>query len=190
MDDSDDDYFSDGFDDLAQSTLLQLEQNAFDTARAPSDGFTQREQQQQQQQHQPAQLRAATTDPSLYDANDYGQLDVGEPDAEVVDNGNGPIPAVGHRSAFARGFPYDGDHPMEDLRPPEQSAKGQTDGWYPAQAPPEPMETEEADGVEQPTEPDETEQLRARVEEVRSHGSSLDGSSADNTDSSRARTSR
>ncbi|GLA83234.1 hypothetical protein AtubIFM56815_007426 [Aspergillus tubingensis] len=111
MEDNDDDFFSDdGFDDIPPGTLFQLEQNAYRATQAPKPA--QQHHQQQQPQHSvsdvkrssrpfSAQNRGAFSDnafvsnaslqppPALHTglSNEYDVWDIGELDAEVLDNG-------------------------------------------------------------------------------------------------------
>lgn len=111
MEDNDDDFFSDdGFDDIPPGTLFQLEQNAYRATQAPKPA--QQHHQQQQPQHSVSdvkrssrpffdQNRGAFSDnafvsnaslqppPALHTglSNEYDVWDIGELDAEVLDNG-------------------------------------------------------------------------------------------------------
>ncbi|PYI04213.1 DNA repair protein Rad26 [Aspergillus sclerotiicarbonarius CBS 121057] len=94
MEDNDDDFFSDdGFDDIPPSTLFQLEQNAYHATQV----------QIPQQQHQQPVTDSAKTSRTFSDlnldavaanatlhtglSNDYDVWDIGELDAEVLDDG-------------------------------------------------------------------------------------------------------
>ncbi|PWY78463.1 hypothetical protein BO94DRAFT_567906 [Aspergillus sclerotioniger CBS 115572] len=97
MEDNDDDFFSDdGFDDIPPSTLFQLEQNAYHATQV------QNPQQQQKEQQQPFTDSAKTprtfsdlnrdavaANASIHTglSNDYDVWDIGELDAEVLDDG-------------------------------------------------------------------------------------------------------
>lgn len=116
---TDDDYFSDdGFDTLPPSTLLQLEQGAFEA--------TQQQQQlanpRQNKQRLKPQLNPQTSlqqraddavhggpvlqQPTVINlaSSDYGDLDVGELDAGVLDNGEGPAPIEETKRMLVMGF--------------------------------------------------------------------------------------
>ncbi|OJJ72975.1 hypothetical protein ASPBRDRAFT_54747 [Aspergillus brasiliensis CBS 101740] len=112
MEENEDDFFSDdGFDDIPPGTLFQLEQNAYRATQAPKPA--QQHHQQQPQQQQPVsdvkgssrpfsvQNRGAISEnaftsnaslqppPALHTglSNEYDVWDIGELDAEVLDNG-------------------------------------------------------------------------------------------------------
>ncbi|PLB45430.1 hypothetical protein P170DRAFT_512128 [Aspergillus steynii IBT 23096] len=108
MEDNDDDFFSDdGFDDLPPGTLLQLEQNAFQATQAqnlapsqpptqldtPAGNFRTRFPQKPPafQARQAVPAHATLQPPARLHTgltNDYGDLDVGELDAEVLNDEN------------------------------------------------------------------------------------------------------
>lgn len=102
MEDNDDDYFSDdGFESLPPGTLLQLEQSAYRAthAQAPPSGEANPLQnvlpapQADHSDRYDAELRP----PQLHTGitSEYGALDVGELDAEVLDDNAGQTPVLG-----------------------------------------------------------------------------------------------
>ncbi|KAK2755762.1 hypothetical protein FQN54_005912 [Arachnomyces sp. PD_36] len=116
--DLDDDYFSDdGFDTLPPSTLLQLEQNAFQaTQRQQELANPNRRQAPKPQLNQQTGLQQRNNDvvsggpvlqqPAVINlaSSDYGDLDVGVLDAGVLDNGEDPTPfeetkRIGHANS-------------------------------------------------------------------------------------------
>jgi len=107
MDDHDEDFFSDdGFDDLPPATLLQLEQNAIRSTQAkqqkphsaptrppePPRNFASRDLGQSGPTN--TRLQSGLT-------NEYGNLDVGELDAEVFDDDLGSTSPLDQAMAFA-----------------------------------------------------------------------------------------
>lgn len=133
MEENDDDFFSDdGFDDLPPGTLYQLEQNAYRATQAPAT--------QQQQQQQPLPELTVSTRPYVRSdhqtisgdnlkpsnatlqppprlhsglTNDYDDWDIGELDAEVLDNGVAiqPDDALQQASVFATPAHHNEPHP-------------------------------------------------------------------------------
>lgn len=109
MEDNDDDYFSDdGFESLPPGTLLQLEQNAYRATQvqqsAPSNPpksilpnaqptFTDQSTRYGTSLKPPAHLHTGLT-------SEYGTLDIGELDAEVLDNDAGQTTTLGPAPAF------------------------------------------------------------------------------------------
>lgn len=132
MDDHDEDFFSDdGFDDLPPATLLQLEQNAYRSTQAqqpnpprpppakpsePPRSFASRDIAHSgpaTTNSNPPQLQSGLT-------NDYGNLDVGELDAEVLDDDIGSTSALDQAMAFAEQNALQqqqGHAPVEDRNP-------------------------------------------------------------------------
>jgi hypothetical protein len=117
----DDDYFSDdGFDTLPPSTLLQLEQGAFEATQQQQKQVV--NPYQNQQRSSKAQLKpqtnlqqraestihggAAIQQPAVINlaSSDYGDLDVGELDAGVLDNGEDPSPFEETKRMLVMGF--------------------------------------------------------------------------------------
>lgn len=120
MDDFDEDFFSDdGFDDIPSGTLFQLEQNAFRTTQA----LQQNSQPSPAPAEPPPELPPGTTatqDLRQTDAvnaslqplrpytglsNEFGYVDVGELDAEVLDDDTGGTSALEQAIAFAEQAP-------------------------------------------------------------------------------------
>lgn len=118
MEDNDDDYFSDDFDSLPPGTLHELEQNAFQATQAPAS-----------QAHAHAHGQPVLNDrarpgplvrnpatlkppPRLHTGltNDYDTLEVGELEAEVHDNVEGPsaLPRDHHALVAESGWPVNG----------------------------------------------------------------------------------
>ncbi|KAI3011833.1 hypothetical protein CBS147346_748 [Aspergillus niger] len=111
MEDNDDDFFSDdGFDDIPPGTLFQLEQKAYRATQAPNPAQQHHQPQQHQesvsdvkrssrpfsdQNHGAFSENAFTSNASLQPppalhtglSNEYDVWDIGELDAEVLDNG-------------------------------------------------------------------------------------------------------
>ncbi|KAK1145412.1 hypothetical protein N8T08_004287 [Aspergillus melleus] len=137
MEDNDDDFFSDdGFDDLPPGTLFQLEQSAFQATQAqnlapsqpaieshrPTGDLQNRIPQKAPavQTRQPAPAHATLQPPPRLHTgltNDYGDLDVGELDAEVLDDGNDTTIAFDH-SVVYEAQPV---HPQNVLAPADDS---------------------------------------------------------------------
>lgn len=140
MEDNDDDFFSDdGFDDLPPGTLLQLEQSAFQATQAqnlaPSQPpltqldtpaanyrarFPQKPSVGQARQALPAQA-SLQPPPRLHTGltNDYGDLDVGELDAEVLNNENDTTIPFDQPVVFEA----QSDHPQNVLAPADDSGE-------------------------------------------------------------------
>ncbi|OJJ44137.1 hypothetical protein ASPZODRAFT_18901 [Penicilliopsis zonata CBS 506.65] len=129
MEDNDEDFFSDdGFDSLPPGTLFELEQSAYQATQA------QRAQSQQPtaQEYSPAQSgppdrqirsRSALNVPSRLHTgltSEYGTLDVGDPDAEVLEDDNIQSAALGQYAAVQ-------EHPMDYMAVQDQNAEGQMD---------------------------------------------------------------
>ncbi|EYE99628.1 putative DNA repair protein Rad26 [Aspergillus ruber CBS 135680] len=112
MDNHDEDFSDDGFDDLPPATLLQLEQSAYRSTQAqqqkpslppsakppePPRTFTSRDIGQSGTANTnsiPSRLQSGLT-------NEYGNLDVGELDAEVFDDDLGSTSPLDQTMAFA-----------------------------------------------------------------------------------------
>lgn len=110
MDDHDEDFFSDdGFDDLPPGTLLQLEEAAYRNTPA----VQQNPQPPPARREEPPQYDASESigqsgpvnskPPPLHTGltNEYGGLDVGELDAEVLDDDTRSTSALDQAMAFA-----------------------------------------------------------------------------------------
>lgn len=116
MDDLGEDFFSDdGFDDIPPGTLFQLEQNAFSTTQA-----LQQNSQPSVGPAEPPPGTTATRDLRQTDAvnasvrplrpytglsNEFGNVDMGELDAEVLDGDTGGTSALEQAIAFAEQTP-------------------------------------------------------------------------------------
>ena len=112
MDDHDEDFFSDdGFDDLPPGTLLQLEEAAYRNTPAlqqnprPPPARPQEPPQYDASESigQPGPAHSNLKPPPLHTGltNEYGGLDVGELDAEVLDDDTRSTSALDQAMAFA-----------------------------------------------------------------------------------------
>ena len=122
MEDNDDDYFSDdGFESLPPGTLLQLEQNAYRATQAqqsaPSNPprsnlpdaqttFTDHSTRYGTSLKAPAHLHTGLT-------SEYGTLDIGELDAEVLENDAEQATTLGAAPAFTGQLANKHPHPLE-----------------------------------------------------------------------------
>lgn len=116
--DLDDDYFSDdGFDTLPPSTLLELEQNAFQATQRQQELTSANGRQAQKAQLNQQTVRQQGKDdvvsggpvlqqPAVINlaSSDYGDLDVGVLDAGVLDNGEDPTPFEETKRLLVIGF--------------------------------------------------------------------------------------
>lgn len=132
MDDSDDDFFDDGFESIPTSTLLQLEQNAYQATQAQKIQQTQdepvRSLQDQStyalQSHvstlrQPAFGGSSLRPPSLPTglSNEYGEINSGEElEAEVFDNAQDHMAELQREHAYMQGLQHGQDIHMGDLQ--------------------------------------------------------------------------
>ncbi|KAA8647466.1 hypothetical protein EYZ11_010493 [Aspergillus tanneri] len=133
MEDNEDDFFSDdGFDDLPPSTLLQLEQNAYQANQAQNWAQSQHTSQlsrpsrslinQAPRNSHSGDLSHPTLQPPAHLhtglTNDYGALDVGELDADVLDVENEPTVALNQPVAFTEqsNLPQNGPAVADDSR--------------------------------------------------------------------------
>lgn len=129
MDDNDDDYFSDdGFDSLPPGTLLKLEQDAIarraaqqpaseasNVARNPNVPSRQRDVAGQSVYGNPTLTLPSHLHTGL--TSEYGTLEVGEPDAEVLDGDDQSVIALDQRpAAFADRPPAQQYHPTEGIQ--------------------------------------------------------------------------
>ncbi|KAI9376655.1 hypothetical protein BJX61DRAFT_488646 [Aspergillus egyptiacus] len=141
MEDNDDDFFSDdGFGDLPPDALYQLEQDAFRATQAekptqpeptvqvdyvPEDATNRYPQFEGSRRPGPSVASKSTLQPPAHLhtglTSDYGALDVGELDAEVLDDGAGSALALDETIAFSNPPPHhretivldDDDQPMQ-----------------------------------------------------------------------------
>ncbi|KAL1871787.1 hypothetical protein Plec18167_006937 [Paecilomyces lecythidis] len=132
MDDSDDDFFDDGFESIPTSTLLQLEQNAYQATQAQKTQQTQdepvRSLQDQStyalQSHvstlrQPAFGGSSLRPPSLPTglSNEYGEINAGEEfEAEVFDNAQDHMAELQREHAYMQGLQNGQDIHMGGLQ--------------------------------------------------------------------------
>lgn len=122
MEDNDDDYFSDDFDSLPPSTLYQLEQDAYQGRQAPTIQQTDAP----PVGHEPilpAQAQQSIRDSAVLRppgrlhtelSNEYDTLEVGELEAEVYDNANGPRALLPGHVATAPGSAWAANGDVED----------------------------------------------------------------------------
>ncbi|KAL1967315.1 hypothetical protein VTN77DRAFT_3361 [Rasamsonia byssochlamydoides] len=129
MDISDDEFSDDGFDSLPPGTLLQLEQNAYKAQAqgAPATRARQDETQFHNGAHHDPSLSLTVPLPENQGlSSEYGDMDVGELDAEVLENADevlendGPMEGLEHHEPSIR-LPVEG-HPAQEAIPQPQEA--------------------------------------------------------------------
>lgn len=130
--DSDDDFFSDdGWDSLPPSTLLQLEQNAYQATQVQKAQQTQDERVTplRSQSTNTAQSHTSTSRQLIYPGpslkppplptgltNEYGDLNAEEELGVVFDNAQGPMEALQQERAYAQQLEADQDIRMRELQ--------------------------------------------------------------------------
>lgn len=116
----DEDFFSDvDFDDLPPGTLLQLERNAYDSTQAAQQAS--HAPQPDNVSRGPGQSNVTGTSfrpPQLHTGitSDYASLDVGELDAEVLEDDAGSTNALGQALVFA-----EQQHASQTQQPQQES---------------------------------------------------------------------
>lgn len=142
MEDNDDDYFSDdGFESLPPATLLQLEQSAYHATQAQRPPSEEANRPQSVLPNPQADLStrydAPLRPPQLHTGitSEYGALDVGELDAEVLDHSAGQTPALGP-PGFVDQLAHQQIHPDEgQSRPDPPMGQGDYPGDTQAEEP-------------------------------------------------------